>query len=118
MGVRGASPSIQGERSPGEGDRPVAPTGGEWPYPAGWIPAAESRNDSDGRGLEGRGPPPLDPSMLQRRTFSMLRVSGPSAPGKATGRSPLRDGEGIEPPPLRPRFLAEPRNDSEKGVGV
>ena len=69
-------------------------------------------------GLEGRGPPRLDPSMLQRRTFSMLRVSGPSAPGKATGRSPLRDGEGIEPPPLRPRFLAEPRNDSEKGVGV
>ena len=68
-------------------------------------------------GLEGRGPPPLDPSMLQRRTFSMLRVSGPSAPGKATGRSPLRDGEGIEPPPLCPRFLAEPRNDSEKGGG-
>ena len=29
-------------------------------------------------GLAVRDRPPLDPSMLQRRTFSMLRVSGPS----------------------------------------
>ena len=63
---------------------------------------------TDWRGVDRS---PLNPS-------TVLRVSGPSAPGKATGRSPLRDGEGIEPPPLRPRFLAEPRNDSEKGVGV
>ena len=31
------------------------------------------------------GRPPLDPSILQRRTFSLLRVSGP-APGRVPTR--------------------------------
>ena len=88
------------------------------PTPAGWIPArrrndgvkggrgdwtppprflAEPRNDRvkgvgwDEAGRDGsavRGPPPLDPSMLQRRTSSLLRVSGP------TPRNGMRERDG------------------------
>ena len=91
---------------------------GERPHAAGWIPArrrndgvkggrgdwtppprflAEPRNDrvkgvgwdEGGRdGLAVRGPPPLDPSMLQRRTSSLLRVSGP------TPRNGMRERDG------------------------